>query len=56
MALQTYIYKMKIKEIVQNPELMKEYGRNGRQYVADKFNRDKIAQGFYEHIIQMESK
>ncbi len=39
-----------IREIVINPELLRTKGQNGRNFVAQKFNRDKIAQAFIEEL------
>ncbi len=44
-----------INSIIDHPELIKEFGENGRRYVAEKFNRDKIAQGFFDYLKNKES-
>jgi len=43
--------EIRIREIIQHPELVKMYGKNGRKYVSKKFNRDIIAQEFYNYLI-----
>jgi glycosyltransferase involved in cell wall biosynthesis len=39
-----------IEKIVSDPELAKELGNNGRNYVNRNFNRDTIANKFYEEL------
>ncbi|MCG8578255.1 MAG: glycosyltransferase family 4 protein [Flavobacteriales bacterium] len=39
-----------IKVLVDNPEKFDELGKNGREYVSRKFNRDIIAADFYERL------
>ncbi len=46
----------KIKEIINQPTDIKIKGKNGRQYVSKKFNRDTIAQNFYNFLMEMEDK
>jgi glycosyltransferase involved in cell wall biosynthesis len=42
---------VKINEIIQQPEIMKEFGLNGRKYVGEKFNREIIASDFYDKLL-----
>lgn len=44
---------LKINEIVANPNLCNEYGLNGRKYVDLKFNRDSIASGLYDKLVEV---
>lgn len=43
----------KVLTIVGSPELIKEFGENGRNYVQEKFNRDVIADNLYDQIISL---
>lgn len=40
----------KIRSIISNPEEILVRGRNGREYVSKSFNRDKIAEDFYNYL------
>ena len=44
---------LKIKEITAAPEEVKKRGENGREYVAQKFNRKIIVENFFKHLIEM---
>jgi len=44
----------KIMELVLNPELEIQLGKNGRKYVDAKFNRNNIANGFYSKLNDLE--
>lgn len=44
---------LKIKEITAAPEEVKKRGENGREYVAQKFNRKIIVENFYTHLKEM---
>ena len=46
--------EFKIKEIINHPTDIKNKGKNGRQYVSKKFNRDTIVQNFYDFLMEME--
>ena len=37
--------------LMKNPESRKEMGKNGRVYVAENFNRDKIASGLHQVLL-----
>ena len=39
--------EIKINEIAKSPELIRSYGKNGRAYVAEKFNRNRIAEHLF---------
>lgn len=39
-----------IKKIIENPDMIDEFGVSGREFVNENFNRDKIAQDFYMHL------
>lgn len=39
-----------IQQLVNNPSLFEEYGRNGHAYVSEKFNRDIIALEFHDFL------
>lgn len=39
-----------IKELASNPTACAAYGKNAREYVSTKFNRETIAQRFYEKL------
>ena len=43
--------EIKINEIAKSPELIRSYGKNGRAYVAEKFNRNRIAEHFYNYLL-----
>lgn len=40
-----------IFEMLEQPEKMKEFGKNGRAYVAKKFNRQIIASDLYDKLV-----
>jgi len=40
-----------IRNLVESPSSIKELGINGRKYVALKFERDKVATGFYDLLL-----
>lgn len=44
----------KIELVINNPEKVKELGKNGRAYVSRKFNRDIIAADFYKKLSSLE--
>lgn len=46
----------KIQEISENRSLIEIFGKNGRRYVAEKFNRDTIAKAFYQKLIDINEK
>jgi glycosyltransferase involved in cell wall biosynthesis len=37
----------RVMVLVNQPSLFQEYGRNGRGYVSENFERNKIAEAFY---------
>jgi len=41
---------LKINEILANPQEVIQKGKNGRAYVAQHFNRNKIAEEFYDYL------
>lgn len=43
-----------VNELTADASKMIALGKNGRQYVDQKFNRDKIAAAFYEHLTNLE--
>jgi len=43
--------ELKINDIISNPELIRTYGKNGRIYVSEKFNRNRIAEEFYNYLL-----
>ncbi len=43
----------KILEIFSNPDLAKQLGTNGRNYVQQFFNRDDITNKFYDELIKL---
>ncbi|MGB1103970.1 MAG: glycosyltransferase family 4 protein [Crocinitomicaceae bacterium] len=48
--------ELKIREVLSSKEEIKVRGQNGRRFVAEKFNRQKIADEFYEHLLGMEKE
>ena len=36
-----------------NRESIESYGKNGRSYVADKFDRDNLARGFHKELTKL---
>lgn len=44
----------KINQIITQPKEIELMGKNGRQYVTEKFNRDTIVQKFYDFLLEME--
>ena len=45
-----------IMQLYHERNLLKQLGENGRQYVGEKFNRDKIADEFYMFMKKHESE
>lgn len=43
----------KVLEILKKEDKIKELGENGAKYVAQKFNRDVLAQSFYNQLIRL---
>jgi glycosyltransferase involved in cell wall biosynthesis len=43
----------KVLMILNSPELIKEFGNNGRNYVQEKFNRNLIASNLYDRITSL---
>ena len=43
----------KINQIITHPKEIELMGKNGRQYVTEKFNRDTIVQNFYDFLLEM---
>ncbi len=43
----------KVIELLKNEDKIKEFGDNGANYVAQKFNRDILAQSFYKQLKSM---
>lgn len=43
----------KVLMILNSPQLIKEFGENGRKYVQEKFNRDVIASNLYDQITSL---
>lgn len=41
----------KIKQILANPDLVSIKGKNGRKYVGQYFNRNRIAEEFYNYLV-----
>lgn len=39
-----------IQKILENPELIDQMGENGRKYVMQKFNRNSLAESFFEKL------
>lgn len=39
-----------IKHLLNNEELIEHFGKNGAEYVAEKFNRDTLAADFYNQL------
>jgi len=44
-----------IEHIVKNPEIIAEYGKSGRKFVDQYFNRNEIAAHFYKQLLQLQS-
>jgi glycosyltransferase involved in cell wall biosynthesis len=42
-----------IVELLENREKMAQFGENGRKYVEEHFNRNRIAAAFYEVLIEL---
>jgi glycosyltransferase involved in cell wall biosynthesis len=42
-----------IKQLEDNRAIIEVYGKSGRSYVTEKFNRDNLARGFYEELKQL---
>lgn len=42
-----------IKQLAGNPELTKQLGTNGRRFVTEHFDREKIANGFFTRLGQL---
>lgn len=40
----------KVNELIANPELLEQFGKNGRNYVSEKFDRKKIAEDFHHFL------
>ncbi|MEQ8625115.1 MAG: glycosyltransferase family 4 protein [Vicingaceae bacterium] len=39
-----------VQKILENPELIDQMGKNGRKYVMQKFNRNSLAESFFEKL------
>ena len=50
---QTHSLVKGIHQLVNDPALAKELGQNGRKFVQEFFNRETIAQRFYEQLRQL---
>lgn len=42
-----------IRQLLEQPELAKQLGKNGRDYVNRSFNREIIAGGFYQQLLNL---
>jgi glycosyltransferase involved in cell wall biosynthesis len=45
----------KIKQLTSDRVACKQFGENARKYVAEKFERNKIAKAFYEKLVSLKS-
>ena len=45
-----------IIRLAESPQLINSYGENGREFVEEKFNRDKISADFYKELNYLSKK